>query len=254
MDEILVELAEEPGLWLPDEPSRSVFTGEGYSVVTSGRLAWVQRIRLDAGAVEPAVEDVRALLRERSFGEVSWWVGERSAPDDLADQLLRLGLEPDDPAQMTTLAIASAPGGEPRVEVREVAELTDFLRALEIDWESFGVPAAERAERRVAAERSWPLICADGRQSTFLAFLDGEPVGFGRTIHTPWAGLLMGGATLPGARGRGVYGSLVHARWNEAVRRGIPQLAVSAGPMSAPILARLGFERLGRVQLLRDTL
>ena len=64
----------------------------------------------------------------------------------------------------------------------------------------------------------------------------------------------MGGATLPAARGRGVYTSLVHARWDEAVERGVPRLVVSAGPMSAPILERLGFLRLGGVRLLRDRL
>jgi len=33
----------------------------------------------------------------------------------------------------------------------------------------------------------------------------------------------------------------VRARWDEAVRRGTPALAVGAGAMSRPILERLGF-------------
>ena len=78
--ESLLELAEEPGLWLPPEPSRKVFAGDGYSVVTSGRSAWVQRIRLERRRVEAAVDEVRALLREQGFAEVTWWVGERSTP------------------------------------------------------------------------------------------------------------------------------------------------------------------------------
>ncbi len=116
------------------------------------------------------------------------------------------------------------------------------------------MPADERAERRAAAREAWPLIRADGRSTIYLAYLDGKPVGFGRAIFTPWAALLMGGATLPEARGRGVYTSIVHARWDEAVERGVPRIVVSAGPMSAPILERLGFERLGGVLLLRDRL
>jgi hypothetical protein len=56
------------------------------------------------------------------------------------------------------------------------------------------------------------------------------------------------------ARGRGVYSSVVHARWQETVERGVPRMVVSAGPMSAPILERLGFRRLGQVRLLRDRL
>ena len=254
MDANLLELAEEPGLWLPEEPSRQVFAGDGYSVVTHGRSAWVHRIRLGGDAVEAAVEEIRALLRERGFAEVIWWVGERSTPADLAAQLGRLGLEPDDPPEMTTLAIASRPAGEATVEVRRAETLEDFLCALEIDWESFDIPADERAERRVAAGRAWPLIRADGRSSIYLAYLDGKPVGFGRAIFAPWAALLLGGATVPEARGHGVYTSIVHARWDEAVERGVPRIVVSAGPMSAPILERLGFERLGAVLLLCDRL
>jgi GNAT superfamily N-acetyltransferase len=250
--ESLLELAEEPGLWLPPEPSRTVVTGAGYAVVTYGRSAWVQRIRLGADRVAAAVEEVRALLRDRGLAEATWWIGERSTPSDLAGQLEQLGLEPDDPTEMTTLTIAGRPGGEATVEVRRADTLEDFLRALEIDWESFDVPLELRAERRLAARSSWPLIRADGRSSTYLAYLDGAPVGFGRAIFTPLGALLLGGATLPAARGHGVYTSLVHARWDEAVQRGTPRIVVSAGPMSAPILERLGFERLGIVRLLCD--
>jgi hypothetical protein len=249
----LLELAEEPGLWLPPEPSQDVVFADGYCVVVYGRSVWVHRIRLDEARVGPAVEHVRALLRARGLDEVSWWVGERSTPPDLAARLEALGLE-DEPERLTTLVIESEPAGTPQVEVRRVERLPDYLAALEIDWEAFGVDPAERVERRAAARKAWPRIVADGRSAVFLAYLDGEPVGFGRAVFAPWAALLLGGATLPHARGRGVYTAIVHARWREAVARGVPRVVVSAGPMSAPILERLGFHRLGAVRLLRDRL
>ena len=46
------------------------------------------------------------------------------------------------------------------------------------------------------------------------------------------------------ARGRGAYRAVVRARWDAAVARGTPALAVGAGPMSRPILERLGFEQV----------
>ena len=138
--------------------------------------------------------------------------------------------------------------------MRRVESLDDYLTALEIDWASFDLPAIEREERRVAARLAWPRIVTDGTSSVYLAYIDGKPVGFGRAVFAPWAALLLGGATVPEARGNGVYTSIVHARWQEAVARGVPRIVVSAGPMSAPILERLGFERLGRVRLLRDRL
>jgi GNAT superfamily N-acetyltransferase len=256
VDGTLLELAEEPGLWLPPEPSRDVVAADGYSLVCYGRSAWVHRIRLAPARVEPAVAEVRALLAARGLDEVTWWVGERSTPPELAARLERLGLVPDEPGGLTTLAIAAAPAGEPAadVEVRRAATLGDYLTALELDWAAFDLPAAERRERRAAARAAWPLIVADGRSAVFLGLVGGRAAGFGRAVYTPWAGLLLGGATAPEARGRGVYTALVHARWREAVARGVPRLVVSAGAMSAPILERLGFRRLGGVRLLRDRL
>jgi hypothetical protein len=44
----------------------------------------------------------------------------------------------------------------------------------------------------------------------------------------------------------------VRARWETAVERGTPALTVGAGAMSGPILERLGFERVGRIDCLLD--
>ena len=155
---------------------------------------------------------------------------------------------------MTTLGITRRPAGQATAEVRRVATPAEFLEALEIDWEAFAVPAsswpngAGRRSRR--GRRSWPT---EARAPTSPPSTE-SPAGFARAVFTPGAALLMGGATLARARRRGVYTSTVLARWHEAVERGVPRLATSAGPMSAPVLERLGFARLGGVQVLRDRL
>jgi GNAT superfamily N-acetyltransferase len=250
----LVELAEEPGLWLPPQPGHDVVIGDGFAFVTHGRSAWVHRVRLDGDGVAPAVEQVRALLRATELDEVTWWIGEHSTPSDLVPRLEALGLEDDEPPAMTTLAIDAPPVAEKSVEVRRVESLDEYLVARQIDWTAFDVPVEEQDERRAFARAGWPPLAADGREVLFVAHADGQPVGFGRVVFTPTAGLLLGGATLPEARGRGVYSALVLARWREAAARGIPRLVTAAGPMSAPILRKLGFTQLGSVQLLRDRL
>ncbi len=253
MPATLLELAEEPGLWIPLAPPSEVIVEDGYSVVTSLRSASVERIRLAPEDVERAVEKTRALARERGFDHVTWWLGERTTPLGLADRLLGLGFEPDrHTPEMTSLTIAHAPAGEPTVEVRRVETVEEYLRALELDWEVWQVPEDERAGYRPIQRAAWPLIEATGRASHYLAYVDGEPAGFARAVFTPEAAILMGGSTMPWGRGRGVYTSLVHARWRETVDRGAPRIVVSAGPMSAPILERLGFEAIGKVRLLRD--
>ena len=88
----------------------------------------------------------------------------------------------------------------------------------------------------------------------YAAYLDGQLVGFGRGEFMEGGIALMGGAVLPEARGRGVYRALVHARWEDAVRRGTPLLVVQAAPMSAPILTRLGFASHGELRLYVDRL
>jgi len=249
---ILIELAEEPGLWIPQDPASDTIVADGYVVVTWGKRATVERIRLSADAVPAALELTRALPGQ---DRVTWWVGEHSTPAGLAEQLLAAGLEPDAEApELTSLTIASRPAGEPAVEVLHVSTFEEYLRAMELDWEVWDLPADVRETRRAKVAEHWQMIVADGRVSHYLALVDGEPAGFGRVVFTPWAGILMGGATLPAARGRGVYTSLVHARWNEAVERGTPRITVSAGAMSAPILKRLGFAVIGKVRLLVDRL
>jgi hypothetical protein len=188
------------------------------------------------------------------LSQVTWWVGERASAG-VAARLAALGLVPDpETPRLTELALLAPPAGAPRVEVRRVGNADEYLAALEVDWEVRNLPEHEREARRKLAWEAWPAVAADAASQHYFAVTDGEPVGFGRLALTPEGGLMLGGATLPKARGRGVYTALVHARWQDTVARGTPALVVAAGEMATPILERLGFGRLGRVRLLLDRL
>ncbi len=255
--EVQVALAEEPGLWLPDEPSRMVFHGVGFSFVQQGRSAWVHRLRLPEGdddEVRRAIDHVDAILSIRELQEATWWLGTLTTPGYLADYLVELGLEPDDPPEMRALTITRAPEGEPsvEVEVRRVDSADELMAALEIDWASFDVAEEERELRRKESREAWPRYQLDGTMTTYLALVDGEPVGFARDVFTRHGVLMLGGAVLPDARGQGVYTALVLARWAHAAERGAERLVVGAGPKSAPVLERLGFESMGEIRLLKQ--
>src|SRR5579862_978952 len=245
----LLELAEEPSLSLPPEPGRELLERDGYVLAVRGRGASVERIRL--GDVESVVAELRVLGRERGLEHITWWVGERSTPRDLADRLGALGLEPDSWMPVsTTLTIVTRPAGEPTVEIRPVETAGEYLRVREIEKLIWPEPRRDQPDWREV----WSALERNDCSRHYLAYLDGDPVGFGRAVFTPAATLLMGGAVVPHLRGRGVYTSLVLARWDAAVARGVPRLLVGAGSMSAPILAKLGFERIGEIRLLRDRL
>jgi len=82
--------------------------------------------------------------------------------------------------------------------------------------------------------------------SIYATYVEGQPascawIRYHRASHFA---SLWGGATLPQYRGRGLYKSLVAARLQEALARGVSYLTVDASPMSAPILQRHGFRQI----------
>jgi GNAT superfamily N-acetyltransferase len=86
----------------------------------------------------------------------------------------------------------------------------------------------------------------------YLAYVDGRPVGRATGSFSEHGVTLFGASVLPEARGRGAYRALVAARWADAVERGTPLLVTQAGPMSHPILVRLGFREVCRIRALAD--
>jgi GNAT superfamily N-acetyltransferase len=95
-------------------------------------------------------------------------------------------------------------------------------------------------------ERRRLNFLAQGNRHLLLATLDGEPAGSaGMGIFAPAGAILQGGAVRPKFRGRGIYRALVAARQDIARRAGVDGLTVWGGNMSAPILAGLGFEKVG---------
>ena len=87
---------------------------------------------------------------------------------------------------------------------------------------------------------------AAGNRRVILATIDGEPAGSaGLTLYAPAGAIINGGAVRQKFRGRGVYRAMVAARLEIAREAGAPGIAVWGGPMSAPILSKLGFQTVG---------
>jgi GNAT superfamily N-acetyltransferase len=147
------------------------------------------------------------------------------------------------------MSIDREPPAAPDVAVRRVETLDQQLAALEVDWDVWNLPEAERVSRQAYEHERF---VANGTVHHFAAYEDGKPVGFGRAIDMDAGVALMGGAVLSAARRRGVYRALVHVRWEHAVARGTPLLIVQAGRMSAPVLTGLGFRSHGVLHLFMD--
>ncbi len=251
------ELAENPNVHQPQSAGRELFTDPAgrFAVYlgtgTGPHSATVQRVRLEAETVEAAVAEIRELLRARGRGGAEWELGDSCTPPDLVERLGALGIVPDEGEPVAigmVLAEGSALEVPEGVSARRVASVEELVAARRIQDEAFGGNADVADFKQAEADFASEGVVG----STFLAFADGEPIAAGYASYTPLGLLLFGGATLPSARGRGGYRALVAARAREAADRGTPVLVTHAGQMSRPILERLGFEPVSRIDRLLD--
>ena len=213
----------------------------------------VQRIRLQPDEVDDAVEAARSLMRVTGSPASSWWLSEHSTPANLEEELLRRGMSiVDGDYLIDGLALTTPPPpGPPDVVARPVANTAEFVEAVRLQFEAFAPPHARRRSEAEIVEE-YEQGRGDTSSVLYAAWLEGRLVGAGRGFFSPRGVLLAGGSTLPAARGRGAYRALVRARWDDAVARGTPALAVQAGSMSAPILYGLGFEQLCQFRRIHD--
>jgi hypothetical protein len=209
----------------------------------------VQRQRFARAEIDEVLEEVRSLLRARGRARTQWEIGSAAEPDDLVAQLLERGLSRDHEPFAIALALRTAPPAPPAdLVVRRVETDEEYIAAKEVQFEAFGSSAEEIAARRAALPGRWresPMI-------VHAVWLDGEIVGTGTCGWTPAGLALFGGATLTRARGRGAYRALIDARWRMVADTNAPALITQAGAMSRPILERLGFRPIGRIDMLVD--
>jgi len=215
----------------------------------------VQRIRLRPDEIADAVEAARSFMRVTGAQVGSWWISEHSTPADLETRLLTHGLTivEDDYLIDGLLLVTPPPSAPAGVDARAVANAEEFAAAVEAQDDAFDTPLERRADRAALLDE-YALTQESDINALYAAWIDGRIAGAGRASFSPRGVHMSGGSTAPWARGRGAYRALVRARWDAAVERGTPALAVSAGAMSAPILYRLGFEQVCRFRRLEDVL
>jgi hypothetical protein len=219
----------------------------------------VSRLRLEPEEVAETLAEIRDLVATQGHCEATWWVGPSATPADLVDRLVAHGLVPDrrpgaEPHATSLVLADEPPAGPPDVEVRRIASLEEFGTMNRIAAQAFGESAEEAAAYDAVAEQQFAAERSGAGPRAYLARLDGEPVGVGRAIFArdcP-AVLMISGAVLPRARGRGVYRALVRARWDDAVAEGFGALTTHAGALSRPILERLGFQAVAEIEVLLD--
>jgi hypothetical protein len=236
----LVDFAEGMGPFLEPTAGRLIRITDRYALSADFGSTWtqVERIRMREDELPEAIADVDAFMHEAGTKRASWWLTERSTPQEEA--FLAAGLERlEEDYLFAAMVLTSEPPADEEIEVRQVETLDEYIESRRLALAAFADPRQDSpSDEDLAAE--WEHKA----DPTFVAWLDGRMASVGRGVYTKAGGYLMGGSTAEWARGRGAYRAVVRARWDEAVRRGTPALAVGAGPMSRPILERLGFRQV----------
>jgi GNAT superfamily N-acetyltransferase len=253
----LRRFAEDPAAWGDDFPADSVWR----RVLTDRwclllgpvpSSTQVSRLRLDPDEVAEAIHALRAEIAARGHTSAHWHVGSSATPRDLIDRLVAHGLKPED--HLTALALTAEPPPVAGVEARRIRNLDEYVAASGITHDVFATSPDRRAEWESIAEEHFAAERRGTAARFYIAYLDGRAVGAASAVVEEGlpATIMVGGAVVPDARGRGVYRALVRARWEDSLQAGIAALCVQARVTSRPILESIGFEPTGEVEVLLD--
>jgi GNAT superfamily N-acetyltransferase len=255
VSQALVEFANHfrqpaaPGIEVIATPSYTVTLQPDYPIPGPNSIGWV---RCRAAEADDVIREARAIVAPHRLA-VSWILDPETQPADFADHLARHGVDFESEVAVMVLPIESVIDS-PEVEGLQMhdamADPVAFRNADAVNSEAFESPARDGG----ALERRRANQLSAGNRRVLLATVDGEPAGSaGLTMFPPVAAIINGGAVRPKFRGRGVYRALLAARLQMAREAGVGGLAVWGGAMSAPILARMGFETVGWRKFYLDT-
>jgi GNAT superfamily N-acetyltransferase len=238
-----------PGIEVIDTPRYRVVLQPDFPIAGPNSASWV---RCRAEEADEVIDEVSSLFRERDL-PLMWVLDPDTEPANFADYLAAHGVHPDRGAAESAVMVL---GIDAHVDPPRVAglELSDGLADLE-SFRGVDTVNAEAFDGRVVPddvaytnqlERRRQNQIAAGNRRVILATINGEAAGSsGLSLYPPDGAIITGGAVRPKFRGLGIYRAMVAARLEMAREAGAAGLSVWGGPMSAPILARLGFETVG---------
>lgn len=130
------------------------------------------------------------------------------------------------------LSLQSIPG----IEIRELTDVETFkdIAPIQIEvWKEDPTSLVETLQEEKLADPSSLRM--------LVAYDNNEPVCCAWVRFDRYFGTLLGGSTRAKWRGKGIYAQMVKMRANMANEKALRFVTVDAGPMSAPLLEKLGF-------------
>jgi GNAT superfamily N-acetyltransferase len=246
-----------PGVEVIVTPRYQITLQPDFPIPGPNSISW---IRCTADEAADVIREARATIAPRHL-PVMWTLDPGTEPPDFADNLEAHGIHPDPHGVESAVMVLpiDAPVEAPAIPGLEIhdalADLALFRRADAAAAEAFmSVSLGDDPALIAMQDRRRRNFLAAGNRHWLLATVDGEPAGAGgMTLFPPRGATINGGSVRPKFRGQGVYRALVAARLDIARRSGVDGLCVWGGDKSGPILARLGFEKVGWRRFYVDT-
>ncbi len=208
--------------------------------VPSADHNWIDFVNWNAAPVSEVIE-AQIEWYQTVGHSLRWKIHSHDAPPGIGDRLLTRGFKPDEECTVMILDVSrfqsSVPEGIEYLLLTNPDRLDEELR-----------PVATLVWTEDVDDLMTAFACEmrdiDDHLSFYAAKREGETVGCGlvRYNERMTFGGLFAGSTVPAERGKGIYRGIVSVRVVDAQNRGVNYLYTEAGPMSRPILERLGFE------------
>src|SRR6266705_2193497 len=129
------------GPFLEQAPGRLIRLTGGYALSADLGDSWaqVERIRLRENELPDAIAEVEAFMHESDAARASWWLTERSTPDE--DALLAAGLQRVEGDYLhAAMVLTSEPPAVEGIEVRQVETLEEYVEARRLALDVFANP------------------------------------------------------------------------------------------------------------------
>jgi GNAT superfamily N-acetyltransferase len=239
-DDVLAELLDPPRrAYVPLPDTRAIERPGWRQLITPSVPQGLNQISLaqldDDDNLDATID---AAISEYGGRPFVWRVGPDSRPADLGERLLRRGLRHDVSYGMARSTNLAASEGDVMVELVDRTTADAFTTTMAAGWNIDAAPLAAMHARILEHGRPHYL---------WLARIDGEPVATAASVVSARSVYLIGGVTVARFRGHGAYRALVAARLAHARAQGISlATSIARADTSAPILERLGFERVCR--------
>jgi GNAT superfamily N-acetyltransferase len=208
-----------------------------------GRIRAPRDLGVTGAALDRLIARQRDYFQARGQG-VEWKLRAHDLPADLPERLVAAGFAPQEPSTVL-LGFAEEVAAEPvlpgGVVLRRVSDADDLRRFADQQTEVWGFDCSWVAADLIARVSTDP-----GQITVWVAEAGDRIACTAFAVYSPGTDFvaLLGGATLPDWRGRGLYRAMLACRAQEAAARGFRLLHVDASPASAPVLRRCGFHEI----------